>query len=126
MYETPSTIIRISKKMQSLQLMNLMVFKETEESLTVESDSFISNIIESGNGFIGQSFIKYDDFETLIEGYPVTYFSLFATTMPIKLNHIIKFSCKPVQQFYGQYDIMRSEFGRMCQSKLSYRGFGRN
>lgn len=32
--------------------------------------------------------------------------------MPIKLNHIIKFSCKPVQQFYGQYDIMRSEFQR--------------
>ncbi|MDU5228576.1 MAG: CarD family transcriptional regulator, partial [Staphylococcus epidermidis] len=28
------------------------------------------------------------------------------------LQHIIKFSCKPVQQFYGQYDIMRSEFQR--------------
>ena len=32
--------------------------------------------------------------------------------MPVQLQHIIKFSCKPVQQFYGQYDIMRSEFQR--------------
>ncbi|WP_347134554.1 transcription-repair coupling factor [Staphylococcus aureus] len=112
MYETPSTIIEYFQKDAIIAVDEFNRIKETEESLTVESDSFISNIIESGNGFIGQSFIKYDDFETLIEGYPVTYFSLFATTMPIKLNHIIKFSCKPVQQFYGQYDIMRSEFQR--------------
>lgn len=32
--------------------------------------------------------------------------------MNTKIEHIIKFSCKPVQQFYGQYDIMRSEFQR--------------
>ena len=36
MYETPSTIIEYFQKMQSLQLMNLIVLKETEESLTVE------------------------------------------------------------------------------------------
>ena len=77
LYETPSTIIDYFQKMQSLRLMNLIVLKKLEESLTVESNSFISNVSESGSGFIGQSFIKYDDFETLIEGYPVTYFSLF-------------------------------------------------
>lgn len=112
MYDKPSTIIDYFQKDAIVAIDEFNRIKETEESLTTESDAFISNIIESGNGFIGQSFIKYDDFETLIEGYPATYFSLFATTMPIKLSHIIKFSCKPVQQFYGQYDIMRSEFQR--------------
>ena len=75
-------------------------------------DDFIQNLIESGNGFIGQSFMQYDGFESLLKDYPVTYFTLFTSTMPVQLQHIIKFSCKPVQQFYGQYDIMRSEFQR--------------
>lgn len=46
----------------------------------------------------------------------MTYFTLFTATMSIELNEIIKFSCKPVQQFYGQYDIMRSEFQRFIQN----------
>ena len=36
--------------------------------------------------------------------------------MQVPLEHIIKFSCKPVQQFYGQYDIMRSEFQRFIHN----------
>ena len=56
--------------------------------------------------------MKYDGFETLLEKKPVAYFTLFTSSMQVPLQHIIKFSCKPVQQFYGQYDIMRSEFQR--------------
>src|SRR5699024_12391555 len=36
--------------------------------------------------------------------------------MLVELNENIKFSCKPVQQSYGQYDIMRSEFQRFIQN----------
>ncbi|WP_193386928.1 hypothetical protein, partial [Staphylococcus aureus] len=78
MYETHLSIIEYFQKDAIIAVDDFNRIIETEASLTVESDSFISNIIESGNGFIGQSFIKYDDFEALIEGYPVTYFSLFA------------------------------------------------
>ena len=79
----------------------------------------LSELNESGNGFIGQSFMQYDGFETLLNHYPVTYFTLFTSTMPVKLQHIIKFSCKPVQQFYGQYDIMRSEFQRYVTTTIT-------
>jgi transcription-repair coupling factor (superfamily II helicase) len=63
-----------------------------------------------------KTFLQYDGFESLLKQYPVTYFTLFTTTMSVELNDIIKFSCKPVQQFYGQYDIMRSEFQRFIQN----------
>lgn len=112
MYEQPSTIIDYFQQDAIIAVDEYNRIKETEETLTVEVDDFISNLIESGNGFIGQSFMKYEGFETLLESYPTAYFTLFTSTMPVKLNHIIKFSCKPVQQFYGQYDIMRSEFQR--------------
>src|SRR5699024_12579239 len=84
--------------------------KETETTLVSEAEEFMQSLIESGKGFIGQNFLQYDGFESLLHRYPVTYFTLFTATMPAELKTIIKFSCKPVQQFYGQYDIMRSEF----------------
>ena len=90
--------------------------KETEQTLITEVDEFMQNLIESGKGFIDQNFLQYDGFEALLKHYPVTYFTLFTATMPVQLNEIIKFSCKPVQQFYGQYDIMRSEFQRFIQN----------
>lgn len=37
--------------------------------------------------------------------------------MQMKLDDMIKFSCKPVQQFYGQYDIMTSEFQRYMRQE---------
>ncbi len=112
MYEKPSTLIDYFEKDAIIVADEYNRIKETEKTLTTEVDDFIQNLIESGNGFIGQSFMQYDGFETLIGHYPVTYFTLFTSSMPVKLQHIIKFSCKPVQQFYGQYDIMRSEFQR--------------
>ena len=54
----------------------------------------------------------YESFDALLEQHAVAYFTLFTSSMQVPLQHIIKFSCKPVQQFYGQYDIMRSEFQR--------------
>ena len=60
--------------------------------------------------------MNYDVFKTLLEQRPVAYFTLFTSSMPVELDHIIKFSCKPVQQFYGQYDIMRSEFQRFIHN----------
>lgn len=111
-YETPSTIINYFQQDAIIVVDELNRIKDTEETLTTEVDDFISNLIESGNGFIGQEFMNYKSFETLLERWPVAYFSLFTSTMQVPLQHIIKFSCKPVQQFYGQYDIMRSEFQR--------------
>ena len=119
MYNEPSTIIDYFEDNAIIAVDEFNRIKETEESLTIESEDFISNLIESGNGFIGQSFIKYDDFERLLAHYPVTYFTLFTATMPVKLDNIIKFSCKPVQQFYGQYDIMRSEFQRYVHNNYN-------
>ncbi|MBO1199524.1 transcription-repair coupling factor [Staphylococcus simiae] len=119
MYNQPSTIIDYFQDNAIIAVDEFNRIKETEESLTIESEDFISNLIESGNGFIGQSFIKYEGFERLLEHYPVTYFTLFTATMPVKLEHIIKFSCKPVQQFYGQYDIMRSEFQRYVHNNYN-------
>src|SRR5699024_12727342 len=90
--------------------------KETETTLVSEAEEYMQSLIESGKGFIGQNFLQYDGFESLLNRYPVTYCTLFTATMLVELNEIIKFSCKPVQQFYGQYDIMRSEFQRFNQN----------
>ena len=116
MYDQPSTIIDYFANDVVIAVDEYNRIKETEETLTTEVDDFISNLIESGNGFIGQSFMQYDGFETLLDERPVAYFTLFTSSMPVELDHIIKFSCKPVQQFYGQYDIMRSEFQRFIHN----------
>lgn len=112
MYEQPATIIDYFQNDAIVAVDEYNRIKETEETLTTEVDDFMQNLIESGKGFIGQSFLDYQNFETLLKKHPVAYFTLFTATMPVKLQEIIKFSCKPVQQFYGQYDIMRSEFQR--------------
>ncbi|MCR1798058.1 transcription-repair coupling factor [Staphylococcus warneri] len=116
MYDQPSKIIDYFANDVVIAVDEYNRIKETEETLTTEVDDFISNLIESGNGFIGQSFMQYDGFETLLDERPVAYFTLFTSSMPVELDHIIKFSCKPVQQFYGQYDIMRSEFQRFIHN----------
>ncbi|MBI5973876.1 transcription-repair coupling factor [Staphylococcus caledonicus] len=116
MYEQPSTLIDYFQKDAIIVADEYNRIKETEKTLTTEVDDFIQNLIESGNGFIGQSFMQYDGFETLLNDYPVTYFTLFTSSMPVQHQHINKFSCKPVQQFYGQYDIMRSEFQRFVHN----------
>lgn len=86
--------------------------KEAEETITREIDEFQQSLIESGRGFIGQRFIKEEAFHQLLNHFTTTFFSLFTATMPVKIEEIVKFSCKPVQQFYGQYDLMFSEFDR--------------
>src|SRR5699024_9586255 len=110
MYEEPATIIYYFKDDAIVAVDEYNRIKETETNLISEADEFMQGLIESGKGFMGQNFLQYDGFESLLKQYPVTYFTLFTTTMSVELNDIIKFSCKPVQQFYGQYDIMRSEF----------------
>ena len=112
MYEQPATIIDYFQDDAIVAVDEYNRIKEAEETLTTEVDDFMQNLIESGKGFIGQSFLDYQNFETLLKKHPVAYFTLFTATMSVKLQDIIKFSCKPVQQFYGQYDIMRSEFQR--------------
>ena len=112
MYEKPSTLIDYFQKNAIIVVDEFNRIKETEETLTTEVEDFMSNLIESGNGFIGQGFMKYESFDALLEQHAVAYFTLFTSSMQVPLQHIIKFSCKPVQQFYGQYDIMRSEFQR--------------
>ncbi|MCI2804265.1 transcription-repair coupling factor [Staphylococcus pettenkoferi] len=112
MYEQPATLIDYFKNNAIVIVDEFNRVKETEEALTVETEDFMSQLIESGKGFIGQQFLKDDSVEYLLEDYKITYFTLFTATMNTKIEHIIKFSCKPVQQFYGQYDIMRSEFQR--------------
>ncbi|MGO2207120.1 MAG: transcription-repair coupling factor, partial [Staphylococcus xylosus] len=116
MYQQPTTIIDYFKDDAIVAVDEYNRIKETETSLISEADEFMQNLIESGKGFIDQSFLQYDAFENQLKSYPVTYFTLFTATMSVELNEIIKFSCKPVQQFYGQYDIMRSEFQRFIQN----------
>ena len=116
MYEAPATIIDYFKFDAIVAVDEYNRIKETETTLISEAEEFMQSLIESGKGFIGQNFLQYDGFESLLNRYPVTYFTLFTATMPVELNEIIKFSCKPVQQFYGQYDIMRSEFQRFIQN----------
>ncbi|MGS0665507.1 transcription-repair coupling factor [Staphylococcus arlettae] len=116
MYEQPATIVDYFQEDAIIAVDEYNRIKETEQTLTTEADEFTQNLIESGKGFIGQTFVSYDDFESHLNVFNVAYFTLFTATMPVKLNHIIKFSCKPVQQYYGQYDIMRSEFQRFIQN----------
>lgn len=116
MYQQPTTIIDYFKGDAIVAVDEYNRIKETETALISEADEFMQNLIESGKGFIDQSFLQYDAFENQLKSYPVTYFTLFTATMSVELNEIIKFSCKPVQQFYGQYDIMRSEFQRFIQN----------
>ncbi|MEB7802446.1 transcription-repair coupling factor [Staphylococcus xylosus] len=116
MYQQPTTIIDYFKDDAIVAVDEYNRIKETETALISEADEFMQNLIESGKGFIDQSFLQYDAFENQLKSYPVTYFTLFTATMSVELNEIIKFSCKPVQQFYGQYDIMRSELQRFIQN----------
>ncbi|MCG7340202.1 transcription-repair coupling factor [Staphylococcus sp. ACRSN] len=116
MYDTPTTLIDYFKSDAIIAVDEFNRVKETETTLTTEVDDFIQNLIESGKGFIGQTFLEYDGFEALLKNHPVTFFTLFTATMSVPIQDIIKFSCKPVQQFYGQYDIMRSEFQRYIKN----------
>ncbi|WP_373316355.1 transcription-repair coupling factor [Staphylococcus marylandisciuri] len=116
MYDNPATLMDYVKNNAIITVDEFNRVKETEETLTLETDDFMSGLIESGKGFIGQKFLYDDNFEYLLDGYPITYFTLFTSSMTAKIEHLIKFSCKPVQQFYGQYDIMRSEFQRYVQN----------
>ncbi|TDM07227.1 transcription-repair coupling factor [Macrococcus lamae] len=86
--------------------------KESELSITREIEEFQTSLIESGRGFIGQSFIKEEAFNQLLNRFKTAFFTLFTATMPVAIEELVKFSCKPLQQFYGQYDLMFSEFDR--------------
>ncbi|UTH13733.1 transcription-repair coupling factor [Macrococcus equipercicus] len=86
--------------------------KETELSVAREIEEFQTSLIESGRGFIGQRFMKEEAFNQLLNRYKTSFFTLFTATMPVAIEELVKFSCKPVQQFYGQYDLMFSEFDR--------------
>lgn len=91
-------LLIISKDAIITRLMNLIVKKLKK---TVEVWFVLLAILLSGNGFIGQSFIKYDDFLKLIEAILSLIFH-YSTTMPIKLNHIIrKFSANLANNFMG-------------------------
>lgn len=74
-------------------------------------------MIESGKGFIGQRFMDDEAFDRMLRQFKITFFTLFTASMQMKLDDMIKFSCKPVQQFYGQYDIMTSEFQRYMRQE---------
>lgn len=89
--------------------------KETEHSLDVEIEEFTQSLIESGQGFIGQRFISEHAFTELLHQHKIAYFTLFTASMPVEIEEMVKFSCKPVQRFYGQYDIMQSEFDRFMK-----------
>ncbi len=112
MYEQPATLVDYISNNAIIVVDEYNRVKDTEETLMSEVNDFMQQLIESGKGFIGQYFLDDDAFENLIKTRNITYFTLFTASMPVKLDHIIKFSSKPVQQFYGQYDIMRSEFQR--------------
>lgn len=112
MYEEPATIMDYVKDNAVVLMDEYNRVKETEASLTTETEEFLQNLIESGKGFIGQRFMDDTALDQLIRQRYITFFTLFTASMPIKLQDIVKFSCKPVQQFYGQYDIMTSEFQR--------------
>ncbi|MGV3243210.1 transcription-repair coupling factor [Staphylococcus sp. 11262D007BW] len=112
MYEEPATIMGYVKDNAVVLMDEYNRVKETEASLTAETEEFLQNLIESGKGFIGQRFMDDTTLDQLIRQRYITFFTLFTASMPIKLQDIVKFSCKPVQQFYGQYDIMTSEFQR--------------
>ncbi|TDM28589.1 transcription-repair coupling factor [Macrococcoides caseolyticum] len=85
---------------------------EAKDASIRENSEFMESLIESGRGFIGQTFIKEGSLEALANKYKVAYFTLFTASMTVVLEEVFKFSCKPVQQFYGQYDLMFSEFDR--------------
>lgn len=85
---------------------------EAKDAAIRENSEFMESLIESGRGFIGQTFIKEGSLEALANKHKVAYFTLFTASMTVELEEMFKFSCKPVQQFYGQYDLMFSEFDR--------------
>ncbi|QLK85300.1 transcription-repair coupling factor [Staphylococcus sp. 17KM0847] len=115
MYEHPETLIDYFKDNAVILVDEYNRVRETEQTLSMESADFLQNLVESGKGFMGQHFMREDAFQSLIEAQKVTYFTLFTASMPVQLDEIIKFSCKPVQQYYGQYDIMTSEFQRFIK-----------
>ncbi|REH77090.1 transcription-repair coupling factor [Staphylococcus felis] len=112
MYEQPETIMDYVKDNAVVLVDEFNRVKETEASLTAETEAFLQSLIESGKGFIGQRFMNDDALNMLLHNYKITFFTLFTASMTIQLSDMMKFSCKPVQQFYGQYDMMTSEFQR--------------
>ncbi|HDT8450712.1 TPA: transcription-repair coupling factor [Staphylococcus pseudintermedius] len=117
MYEKPTTILDYLKDNAIILVDEYNRVRETEESLSVETEDFLQNLIESGKGFIGQRFMDDEAFDRMLRQFKITFFTLFTASMQMKLDDMIKFSCKPVQQFYGQYDIMTSEFQRYMRQE---------
>lgn len=115
MYDKSETLMDYFKDNAVVLVDEYQRVKETEDTLTAETTDFLQNLVESGKGFLGQRFMEEDAFETLIRQRQIMYFTLFTSSMPVKLDEIFKFSCKPVQQYYGQYDIMTSELQRFMR-----------
>ncbi|WP_432813801.1 transcription-repair coupling factor [Staphylococcus canis] len=115
MYDQPETIMDYVKDNAIVLVDEYNRVRETEESLTTETEEFLQGLIESGKGFIGQRFMNDEAFNQLIRNYHITFFTLFTASMSMPIHEIVKFSSKPVQQFYGQYDIMTSEFQRFMR-----------
>ncbi|WP_414047349.1 transcription-repair coupling factor [Macrococcus equi] len=118
-YKEETTIIDYFSKDAIIIIDELNRVNEALESSIRESSEFQESLIESGRGFIGQSFIKEDSLEQLMNQYSIAYFTLFTASMPVKIKNIFKFSCKPLQQFYGQYDLMFSEFDRFRKNEFN-------
>lgn len=111
-YEETATIVDYFKEDCIVIVDEYNRVKETEEAITREITDFSQSLIESGRGFIDQTFIDNHAFNQLLNDFNTTFFTLFTATMPVRIDAIVKFSCKPIQRFYGQYDIMFSEFER--------------
>ncbi|WP_312040180.1 transcription-repair coupling factor [Macrococcoides bohemicum] len=118
-YDKETTIIDYFDKEAIVIVDEINRVNEAIASSIRETSEFHQSLIESGRGFVGQTFIKEDSFETLMNQFNVAYFTLFTAAMPVKLQNIYKFSCKPLQQFYGQYDLMFSEFDRFRKNDFN-------
>lgn len=94
--------------------------KEVLTSLEKEEEEWFLSLLEEGQIVHGA---KYSfTFEEILQmqSHRTLYLSLFVRTVPgITINKTRSISCKPMQQFQGQMDLLKSEVKRWQEGKFN-------
>ncbi|MBO8172680.1 MAG: transcription-repair coupling factor [Bacillaceae bacterium] len=93
---------------------------ESAKQLEQEESEWITGLMEQGEFF---SSLKISfDYQELMQPhrFPVVYFSIFLRQVPgTQPSNIVNFSSKPMQNFHGQMNVLKSELQRW--KKANYR-----
>lgn len=120
LYEKPSFLGDYFKKDGLVIFEELARIQETSEAWDKEEKDWLLELIEVGK--IVHTVKPSYNFKEIISNISQQklFFTLFARSFPsIKFTKTHSFSCKPMQHFHGQMDVLKSEIERWKSGKFT-------